>query len=103
LVRANRRASQKKAIDDNRQFQLDEKQRRKQQETEIAKEQMQKWSDYNQRVEQAIRMEESERRLENIRLAAEQRQQSSARRSIEMVYYFTCTLRYIVKDLNTLI
>ncbi|RHY27341.1 hypothetical protein DYB32_006855 [Aphanomyces invadans] len=82
--RAERRAAQKSAIDHSRSLQLEEKQRRKQDEIEMAKEQSLKWADYNQRVERAIMKEEQERKLDNVRLAALQRQQADAKRTIEM-------------------
>ncbi|OQS05588.1 hypothetical protein THRCLA_02311 [Thraustotheca clavata] len=82
--RADRRAAQKRAIDQSRQYQLEEKSRKKEEELEINKEQMTKWTEYNRRVEQSIIQEENERRLDNMRLAVLQRQQAEAKRSLEM-------------------
>ncbi|CAK4119674.1 unnamed protein product [Aphanomyces euteiches] len=83
-ARADRRAAQKQAIDHSRRLHLDEKQRRKEEELEAAREQMDKWADYNQHVERSIIQEEHEKRLDNIRLAALQRQQADAKRCTEM-------------------
>ncbi|RHY07243.1 hypothetical protein DYB25_009978 [Aphanomyces astaci] len=82
--RAERRASQKDAINHSRSLQLQEKERRKHDDLEIAKEQSLKWADYNQRVERSIVKEEQDKRLDNIRLAALQRQQADAKRTIDM-------------------
>ncbi|KAF0691549.1 Aste57867_17261 [Aphanomyces stellatus] len=82
--RADRRAAQKAAIDHSRSLQLEEKQRHKQDEMETAKEQTLKWADYNQRIEKACVKEETDKRLDNIRLAALQRQQAEAKRSTDM-------------------
>ncbi|OQR93959.1 hypothetical protein ACHHYP_01998 [Achlya hypogyna] len=82
--RADRRAAQKRAIDHSRAHQLEEKARKRAEELASAKEQTELWAEYNRNVERALVSEENERRLDNMKLAALQRQQANAKRSLDM-------------------
>ncbi|GMF58631.1 unnamed protein product [Phytophthora fragariaefolia] len=78
--RADRRAAEKEAIARSRSHQLDCKQREKEQATYEALESVIQWEQFGRRIEMQAKQEEQERRLEDLRLAVEQKQQADARR-----------------------
>ncbi|KAG6594201.1 Coiled-coil domain-containing protein [Phytophthora cinnamomi] len=77
--RADRRAAEKEAIARSRRHQLDCKQREKELAAEEALESVIQWEQFGRRIEMQVKQEEQERRLEDLRLAVEQKQQADAR------------------------
>lgn len=79
-ARADRRAAENEAIHRSRQLQLEQKASQAEREKQNARELVRQWNEFGQRIEHQVKQEEQEERLDNLRVAVEQKQQADARR-----------------------
>jgi hypothetical protein len=83
-ARADRRTAEKQAIHLSRQHQLEQKAREKELEQQLVREQTRQWTEFGEHIERQAKQEEQQERLDNLRIAVEQKQQADARRKTLM-------------------